>query len=677
MDEKAAAQRIKELSLLIEEANRNYYELDNPTLSDAAYDQLFRELRDLEAKHPSLASPDSPTKRVGAKKKAVSPFAPVAHREPMLSLDNALDAAEARAFDLRVRKLLGSKEKELRYFCEYKFDGLALELVYEGAELQVSSTRGDGYTGEDVTQNVRTIKNVPHRLKKTGRSLPRTIEVRGEVVLAVADFLRLNEERLAEGLSPFANPRNAAAGSLRQLDAQVTAKRPLQFFAYGIASEGDLRITTQAQVLELLQELGFAVQQETELCPGIDDVIDYYEGVQEKRDELPFEIDGVVVKVNSTAMQGDLGMRARSPRWATALKFPPREEFTRLLDITVQVGRTGTLTPVAELEPVNVGGVVVKRATLHNQREIDRKDIRIGDTVVVRRQGDVIPAVVAVVTTKRTGKERKFHLPDKCPVCGSEARPENEEDVAIRCTNPNCPAKIGEQLRHFVSRAAFDIDTLGEKLIENLVREGRVKNIADILTLTEEELARRERMGKKSAANLIAAIEKSKKIAFPRFVYALGIRHVGERTAQLLAQSSGSLERLMAMKADELDELRDIGPKVAQTIAEFFENKEVRKTIALLLERGVVIEYRAPAQKKAGGAFAGEIVVLTGTLESMTREEAKEKIEAQGGEAGATVTKGTTLIVAGEKAGSKLKKAEELNIPVIDEAEFLRRLARV
>ena len=672
MDKIQAQQRVKELYLLIRQANQAYYGQDRPIMSDAEYDSLFRELLALENRFPELIDPDSPSKKVGAAQQP-TPFSEVRHREPMLSLENALDEDDAREFDARVCRLLGSDASQVAYLCEYKFDGLAVELVYLDGRLQSASTRGDGYVGEDVTANIHTMASVPKQLKGSA-DLPQRLEVRGEVLLAIANFEQLNQQQIAQGKPAFANPRNAAAGSLRQLDSKVTATRPIEFYAYAAASPEGLKLGTQLELLEMLKDAGFKVQEDYFLADGIDGVISYYRDLGQKRDSLRYEIDGAVIKVNSIALHAKLGMRSRSPRWAVALKFPPREEFTKLLDITVQVGRTGSLTPVAELQPVNIGGVTVKRATLHNQQEIDRKDIRIGDTVVVRRQGDVIPAVVAVVPGKRTGEERKFKLPDNCPACGSPAQPENESDAAIRCVNPYCPAKLGERLRHFVSRGGFDIDTLGDKLIDQLVQSERVKSAADIFTLTQEELEQMERMGKKSAANLIAAIKSSRRIPFSRFIFALGIRHVGERTAKILAQSSSSLDRLQQMKAEELEQINEIGPKVARAITDFFASNDELQMLSELSERGVEIEYPSADSKAAGSAFAGQIVVLTGTLSSMPRQEAQELIEAQEGTVSSSISGSTTLVVAGEKAGSKLAKAEALGIKVIGEEEFLELL---
>ncbi len=659
-----------ELSSLLNEANRRYYAEDAPGISDAEYDRLFRELEKLERSNPELARSDSPTRLVGTKKGAV--FSPVRHREAMLSLANALNLAELREFDERVRK--GLHAECVQYLCEYKFDGLAVELVYEKGVFVQGSTRGDGVVGEDVTDNLRTIRSVPRLLRH--REIPDIFEVRGEVILELESFERLNESRVQAREAPFANPRNAAAGSLRQLDPAVTALRPLDFYAYGLLSpEGFPGVTKQSRVLQTLQAFGFKVQENYLVAQSLDEIAAYFSRLDQARDSLPYEIDGVVVKVNDLTQQEALGLRTRTPRWAAALKFPPREEFTRLLDITVQVGRTGTLTPVAELAPVKIGGVLVKRATLHNQDEIDRKDIRIGDTVVVRRQGDVIPAVVSAVTANRTGSEIRFKLPDSCPECGHVVERE-ESSVALRCANPHCPAKLIERLKHFVARGAMDIDSLGEKLLEQLIEAELVACAADIYTLTPELLAQLPRMAERSAANVYGAIERSKSPELSRFIFALGIRHVGERTARSLAQAAGSFERLLTMEQNELEQIPDIGPKVAQAIIQFFENPAERKNVDLLLKRGV--SPTLPANSPSGptsGPLSGERVVLTGTLQSFTRDEAKRRIEAAGGAVQGAVSKSTTLVIAGENAGSKLTKAEALGVAILDEEEFKRRLA--
>jgi DNA ligase (NAD+) len=664
--------RIEELYALIEKANTDYYENDSPTISDAEYDRLFRELVELEATYPEFSKIESPTKRVGGK--ATKTFSEVRHREPMLSLANAMDEAELRAFDERVKKALSLVDTEVEYSCEYKFDGIAIELVYERGVLVVGSTRGDGEVGESITDNVKTLSSVPKTIKLED-AFPSSFEVRGEVVMPKKGFLLLNEARVLAEEASFANPRNAAAGSLRQLDAGITASRPLQFFAYGLASEQKLPIETHADVLSALRKLGFTVQKDVLISDGLEQILAFYKELETRRDELDFEIDGLVIKVNNQEFQKKLGFRARTPRWAVALKFVPREEFTVIKDITVQVGRTGALTPVAELEPVAVGGVVVKRATLHNQDEIDRKDIRIGDTVVIRRQGDVIPAVVSVIFEKRKGDEVKFVLPDSCPVCGSKAIKENEADAALRCSNALCPAKRVERLKHFVSKMAFDIDSLGEKLLEQLTEKGFVNDASDLFSLRYEDLLSLERKAEKSAKKVVDAIEAKKTISLSRFIYALGIRHVGEQTAKVLAEASGSLSRLLAMTKEELEGLSDIGPKVSESIVQFFSDVDERAVIERLLARGVVVQELLRVEAREGGAFSGEVVCLTGTLHLMTRDEAKALIEQEGGKVVNTVTSSTTLLVAGEKAGSKLKKAEQLGVNIIDEEVFRTRLS--
>ncbi len=667
---KKVAARIEELSEILTEANRNYYELDSPTISDQEYDSLFRELLALEADYPELKRADSPTSKVGSEGSVA--FAPVPHREPMLSLANAMDESELYEFDERVCKLLDVEEVE--YFCEYKLDGVAVEVEYENGVLRRASTRGDGNVGEDVTANVKTIKNVPVKIRNVPKGMPQSFEVRGEVIFPIANFSKLNADRVAAGENAFANPRNAAAGSLRQLDSSVTKQRPLELFSYSLTSANALPMATQEDAISLLRTMGFQVQEDSFLARGVEEISKRFVEIAETRDELPFEIDGLVVKVNSVEQQDQCGMRSRTPRWAVALKFPAQEEFTELLDISVQVGRTGVLTPVAELEPVNIGGVVVRRATLHNQSEIDRKDIRIGDRVVVRRQGDVIPAVVSVVPGKRDGSEKKFQLPSECPVCGGEVGRESEADVAVRCFNSRCPAQQIERLKHFVSRTAFDIDSLGEKLIEQLCSVGLVKDASDLFILDEESVANLERMGQKSAQNLIAAIEKSKQVPFSRFIYALGIRHVGERTAKSLAQSAGAFSTLREFTAEDLESIEDVGPTVSAAVLDFFGDQDEQAILDRMFERGVEIQYDEHSSEPEGEGFAGEVVVLTGTLTSMKRSDAQKRIEAQGGKVTGSVSKATTLLVAGEKAGSKLTKAQELGVTIIDEIELQRRL---
>ncbi len=666
--QKKISRRIEELVEQIKDANRAYYQEDSPRLSDAEYDSLFRELEELERDHPEFKLKDSPTSKVGSELN--TPFSEVAHRVPMLSLQNALNLEEFDAFHLRTLASLGQEAAE--YFAEYKFDGLGVELVYENGELAVASTRGDGLVGENVTQNIRTISSIPKKVKC--KSLPKSFEVRGEVLIAKDDFQKLNQKRASEGESTFANPRNAAAGSLRQLDSSITAERPLGFFAYSLTSEYDLPPLTQSKSIELLRKLGFPVQVGSLVSNDIEEIKRWFKQTELDRDSMPFEIDGAVVKLNSLEDQLKLGERSRSPRWAVALKFAPEEGFSTLISITTQVGRTGTLTPVAELDPVEIGGVTVKRATLHNQDEIDRKDIRIGDRVVVRRQGDVIPAVVSVLTAERNGSERKFKLPSFCPECGTTVVKDSNCDVALRCPNDRCPAKVIEQLKHFVSRRAFDIDCVGEKLLEQLLSNGLIATPADIFKLELGSLINLERMGDKSANNILKSIEDSKRIELDRFVYSLGIRHVGQSTAQTIAAAAaGSITKLMKMSSENLEKLEDVGPKVAESVTAFFASRENLELVENLLSYGVTIsEFEVKVVE--GGVFSGERVVLTGTLSELSREEAKSIILAQGGEVLSSVSSKTTILVAGEKAGSKLTKAQKLGIKIVSEKEFLQSL---
>ena len=667
MSKKAKA-RIAELVEIINKSNAAYYTEDAPFISDAEYDAHFRELRELEEANPSLAQENSPANRVGADIK--TSFDPTPHREPMLSLDNSMDYQEFLAFDERTQKGLGASPK---YLVEYKFDGLGLEIVYSSGKLVVASTRGDGLTGEDVTPNVLTIKSIPRTI--SSKHLPKEFEVRGEVVMSKEGFDNLNTLRVKEGETTFANPRNAAAGSLRQIDPKVTSRRPLEFFAYSLHSESKLSQSKQSEILSVLKSAGFRVQDDVLVTNSVEEIDKHYQGLEAKREDLPYEIDGLVIKVDDLAQQVELGTRSRTPRWASALKFAPSEGFTQLLDITVQVGRVGSLTPVAELEPVQIGGVTVKRATLHNQDEIDRKDIRIGDRVVVRRQGDVIPAVVSVLTSERTGKEKKFKLPGACPICKTAVIRDTEDDVNVRCPNFYCAARLIERLKHFVSRKAFDIDTLGEKLLQQLIDKGLVKDASDIFALKLEEISELERMGQKSAENLIAAINSSRSVEFSRFIFALGIRHVGERTSRLLAEEAGSWKVLAKMSQEELEAIGDVGPAAASALREFFEDKELSSKVERFFEHGVKIKAVKKVEKSEGGKFSGQLVVLTGTLSSMSRDEAKQKILLEGGDVTGSVSKKTNLVVAGEKAGSKLKKAESLEVKVIGEDEFLEILA--
>lgn len=656
------AARARQLRAAIEEANYRYYALDAPTISDAEYDRLFRELQDLEAQHPELATPDSPTQRIGTA--PLQSFGTVRHRVPMLSLNNAFADDEVEAFDRRAREGLGVETVE--YACEPKFDGLAISLAYERGVFVQGATRGDGYEGEDVTPNLRTIKSIPLRLRT--EHAPRLLEVRGEVIIYRRDFERLNARQREKGEKEFANPRNAAAGSLRQLDSRITAGRPLRFFAYGLGDSAGLRVPdTQARLLDLLGELGLPVCAERRTVRGVAGLLGYYRELEAKRVKLPYDIDGVVYKVNRLADQDRLGFVARAPRFAVAHKFPAEEATTELLAIDVQVGRTGAITPVARLKPVFVGGVTVTNATLHNEDELHRKDIRVGDTVVVRRAGDVIPEVVRAVPGSRKAHAPLFHTPRKCPVCGSDVVRLPDEAVA-RCTGGLfCPAQRKQALLHFASRRAMDIEGLGDKLVDQLVDSGLVKTPADLYALDLDTLAGLERMGEKSAQNVLDALERSKRTTLARFIYSLGIRNVGEATARDLARHFGALEPLMNASEEALQEVPDVGPVVALSIRGFFGERHNRDVIAALRRRGVHWEEGKPRAPAPTGRLAGKTFVLTGTLPGMTREDAAALIEAHGGKVAGSVSKKTDYVVVGADPGSKLAKAESLGIALLDE----------
>jgi DNA ligase (NAD+) len=661
-------EKIEELRRRINEHNVRYYRDDNPAISDSEYDQLLRQLKNLEAANPELVTPDSPTQRIGAA--PVEKFERREHRKPMLSLDNAMDADEARKFHERVRKGLG-REGAVEYVAEPKIDGLAVNLVYEDGRLAWGATRGDGVVGEDVTSNLRTIVQAPLRLLDPDP--PRLVEVRGEVYMPRKAFQAWNQKSEETGEPIFANPRNAAAGSLRQLDPRITASRRLALFAYHIgAREGGPKLATHAEALDLLRRWGFPVNPRIKICADLDEAIAYYEELGRVRDTLDYEVDGVVLKVNRLDWQRELGEKSRDPRWAIAIKFPARQKTTTVKNIVINVGRTGALTPTAELEPVEVGGVMVKRATLHNQDEIDRKDVRIGDRVLVQRAGDVIPEVVRVLEDPGHAARPRFRLPEVCPVCGARAeRPEGE--AVVRCININCPAQAVERIIHFASRGAMDIEGLGEKSAATFHDLGLVKTVADIYRLQKDRLAELERMGEKSADNLVRGIEASKDRSLPRFLFALGIRRVGEHVARVLAEHFGDLRRVMDASAEELQEAAGIGPEVALAVRAFFDREENRRLVAELLELGV----RPQGGKKAAPAdspFAGKTVVLTGTLSTMTRPEATAKVLALGGKVSGSVSKKTDLVVAGEEAGSKLTKAKSLGVRVIDEDEFRKML---
>jgi DNA ligase (NAD+) len=666
--------RIAALHQEIEHHNYQYYVLDTPSIPDAEYDRLWRELLALEAAYPELGSADSPTQRVGAAPLAA--FSQITHRQAMLSLNNAFGDAEVAAFDKRVRDALGRAEGEVEYAVEPKFDGLAISLTYEKGRLVSAATRGDGSTGEDVSTNLRTIKSVPLQIDTDARLL----EVRGEVLMFRRDFERMNDAQRARGEKEYMNPRNAAAGSLRQLDSKVTASRRLHFFVYGIgASEAWQPVDTHAAVLNRLAELRFPVSEERAVVQGLSGLLAYYQRLGERRPALPFDIDGVVYKVNSLVDQTKLGFVSRAPRFAIAHKFAAEEALTTVQNIQVQVGRTGALTPVAHLAPVFVGGVTVVHATLHNQDEIDRKDVRIGDTVIVRRAGDVIPEVVAVVTEKRSVPEpARFNILAQyplCPVCGSHVERLPDEAVA-RCTGGLfCPAQRREALLHFAARRALDIDGLGDKLVDQLVERGLVHTPADLYGLSFSTLASLDRMAEKSANNLLAAIEKSKTTTLARFIFGLGIRTVGEATAKDLARHFGSLDALMQADVQNLLQVRDVGPVVAQGITQFFAEPHNREVIQGLRAAGVHWP-EVTHSLQTTGMLSGKSFVLTGTLPTMTRDEAKEKIEAAGGKITGSVSQKTDFVVAGLAAGSKLAKAHTLGIKVLDETALLALLEK-
>lgn len=663
--------RIAELRQQIEYHNYRYYVLDDPEIPDIEYDRLLRELQKLESEHPQWVTSDSPTQRVGAE--PLKAFAEVAHTLPMLSLDNAFSAQEVEDFDRRVRERLKS-DQAIDYACEPKLDGLAISLRYEDGLLMQAATRGDGVRGEEVTQNVRTIGAIPLRLR--GDVLPDVLEVRGEVYMFKAGFEAMNAAARDRDEKIFVNPRNAAAGSLRQLDPRITAQRPLTFTAYGVGVvEGIALPDRHSAILDSLREWGLPISPERKCVQGAAGCQAYYEAIARKRDRLPYEIDGVVYKVDRIDLQQALGFVSRAPRWALAHKFPAQEELTRVVDIEVQVGRTGALTPVARLEPVFVGGVTVTNATLHNEDEVRRKDVRIGDTVIVRRAGDVIPEVVRVVTERRPAHAQVFRMPTHCPVCGSDVTRIEGESVA-RCSGGLiCSAQRKQSIKHFASRRAMDIEGLGDKLVDQLVAVGMVDSVADLYTLTQEQLAGLERMGDKSAENLVNAIAKSRKTTLPRFLFALGIREVGETTAQTLAHYFGDLDILMRADSETLQQVPDVGPVVAAHVADFFQQSHNREVIDALLAAGV----GWPSIKRTSAEqlpLAGKTFVLTGALDSLTRDQAKEHLQALGAKVSGSVSKKTDYIVAGAEAGSKLAKAQELGIEVLDEAGLLRLLER-
>lgn len=660
---------IAELRETINRHNYAYYVLDEPEVSDAQYDRLMQELVALEAAYPELIEPDSPTQRVGAP--PLDKFETIAHTIPMLSLENAFGEKDVLAFDQRVRRFLKT-ETEILYTAEPKMDGVAVELVYENGRLIEASTRGDGYTGELVTLNIRTIRTIPLALLETASmTAPSRLEVRGEVFILLDAFRRLNKERLDKGDPAFANPRNAAAGSLRQLDSRITARRPLDIFCYGVGTVTGLQFTSHWNILQTLKAFGFRVNPHIRPQTGIEEILDYYRHLLDGRHEFPYEMDGVVIKVDDLALQKRLGEKSRSPRWALAYKFPATQETTRVLKIDIQVGRTGALTPVAHLAPVSVGGVTVSRATLHNEDEIKKKDIRIGDTVLIQRAGDVIPEVVKAVTSKRTGSEQPFQMPLVCPECGSKVLRLKDEAV-WRCVNANCPAQVKERIKHFAFKGAFDIDGLGEKLVGQLVDKGLLESYADLFFMDRATVAGLERMGEKSAQNLMDAITRSKHISLSRFIYGLGIRHVGEHIAQVLARKFKTLSALRSATAEELNAVDEIGPQVSESVRAFFDSQENQKNIERMLEAGI---RTSGDETPAHDSLTGKTFVLTGALDSMARSEAKARIEALGGKVSSSVSGKTTYVVAGKDPGSKLDKARDLGVKILHEGQFVEMIS--
>lgn len=673
----AVQSEIDELRHRINRADFLYYVKDQPDISDADYDRLMRRLQDLEEQHPQAITPDSPTQRVGVAPQ--TQFAQFQHRTPMLSLANAFSEAELRAFDRRCRQTLQIEPDErLQYDCEPKFDGLAISLTYVNGVLSAGATRGDGHRGEDITHNLRTVRTIPLDLVQVKRDspdakpVPSLIEIRGEVILTHDEFLRINQERETTGEPTFANPRNAAAGSVRQLDPRVTARRHLTFFAYAVGTYEGIEFSNQYEVLCALGGWGFKVNPEVRVYDSIDEVIDYIGEWGKKKQDLTYDIDGMVVKVNSFEQQTRLGFVARSPRWAIAFKFPAEQVLTKVNDIEVNVGRTGALTPVAFLEPVQVGGVTVSRATLHNEDEIRRKDVRIGDTVVVQRAGEVIPEVVEVVKEKRTGDEVEFVMPTKCPICGADVIREPGEAVA-RCTDIACPAQIRERMIHFASKGAMDIDGVGPALIDQLLADKLIQDPADLYTLTVDDLEHLERMALKSAQNAISAIKASKNVTLGRLIYALGIRHVGDRTAAALAQCFGSIKALSSASADELAEVQDVGPVIAASVVAFFAQDRNREVIDKLRTVGIDPSVE---ERKETAIFADKTIVFTGALQKLTRDQAQGLVFKLGGNSSSSVSGKTSLVVAGENAGSKLEKARSLGVQVISEDEFLEMVSK-
>ena len=665
MERQEAERQIEQLRQQLQYHNYRYHVLDDPQITDAEYDQLMRRLQELEAAFPELIRPDSPTQRVGAT--PLEAFGTVLHSLPMLSLDNAFSAEEVRDFDARIRRQLGQSDR-IDYVAEPKIDGLAVELVYVDGLFVQGSTRGNGVRGEDITQNLRTIKTIPLRLIAVAHDpLPQRLEVRGEVYMTKRDFQRLNARREEEGEPTFANPRNASAGALRQLDPRITAGRPLAMFCYGVGGVEGITFQTHWDVLQSLARWGFSINPHSERCQGIEAALAYYERLSQQREELPYEIDGVVIKVNALALQEALGTRSRSPRWALAYKFEAKQAVTRVKKIAVQVGRTGALTPVALLEPVQVAGVEVSRASLHNPDEVARKDVRAGDWVLVQRAGDVIPEIVEVLKERRTGEEKPFEMPTHCPICKSGVV-RLEDEVVPRCVGLSCPAKLKETIVHFASKRAMDIDGLGDKTVDQLVERGLVKDIGDLYGLTKDDVLKLDRLADKSASNLIAAIERSKQTTLPRFLYALGIRHVGEHVADVLAREYSDWQALQHAGYEELQGIHEIGPRIAQSLVAFFQDTGNQGVLEKLHRGGVCA---TPLQRPAiDQSLRGKTLVFTGELQTYTRAEAKRLVEARGGRVTSSVSRSTSYVVAGADAGLKLDQARKLGVAVLTEDEF-------
>ncbi len=671
MTEKEAKERIEKLREEINYHNYRYYVLNDPIISDEEYDNLMRELQELEAQFPHLITPDSPTQRVGAPPR--EEFGTIRHALPMLSLEDARNPDELREFDRRVKRALGlPMDAVIEYVAEPKYDGASLEIIYENGRFVAAATRGDGITGEDVTPNARTIRTVPMRLLANDKwPIPRRIDVRGEVLMKKSDFEKLNKERMERGETLFANPRNAAAGSLRQLDPNITAQRKLDFVTWGVGLVEGVEFKTHWEVIDALKCYGFKSSHPVILAHGIEEVIDYYLELQEKRDDFEYELDGIVVKVNDLELWRKLGTTARSPRYAIAGKFKPRQKTTKLIDVVYQVGRTGIITPVAVLEPVEVGGVIVSRATLHNFDEVERKGVMIGDYVLVQRAGDVIPEIVKPIPERRTGKEKPIKPPEKCPVCGSECV---REGAYYKCVNIACPAKLKGMLKHMASRRALDIEGLGEKISHLLVDKGYVKDPADLFYIKKEDLLKLPGFADKSAQNLIDQIEKAKTTTLSRFLYALGIPGVGEHMAKILAKEFETLEDLMNASLDRLLSIQGIGPETASGIVKFFQEKRNREVIKKMLDAGFKIQ--SEKRKIIESPLAGKTVVFTGALKSMTRDEAKTIVEELGGKASNSVSRKTDFVVVGENPGSKYRKALELGVKILTEDEFLKLIGR-